>query len=44
MASEFQQKLNRSYLTIAKDYKVPTLDATGTPKEVSQRLIKLFSL
>ena len=37
---DFQQKLNRAYLKVAKDFNVETFDATGTPDEVHQRLIK----
>ena len=41
---DFQQKVNRAYLSVAKDYKVDTLDASGTPEAVFQKLIQLFSL
>ena len=44
MASDFHQKLNRSYLTVAKEYNIPPMSAAGTPDEVNQKLIKLFSL
>lgn len=37
---DFQQKLNRAYLKVAKDFNVETFDAAGTPDEVHQRLIK----
>ncbi len=42
--AEFQQKLNRAYLDVAKDYKVPTLDASGTPDEVFEKLKNLFQI
>lgn len=42
--SEFQQKVNNSYLRVAKEYNIPTLSAAGTPEEVFERLKKLFEL
>ena len=42
--SEFQQKINRSYLDVAKKYDIPTMSAAGTPEEVFERLKKLFEL
>ena len=44
MNSDFHQKINNSYLKVAKDFSVPTLDASGTPDEVQLNLRKLFSL
>ena len=44
MNSDFQQKINRSYLKVAKDFEVPTLDASGTPEEVQLKLRELFNL
>jgi len=44
MNSDFQKKLNQSYLEVAKDFNVPTMDTAGTPEEVHQRLLKLFKL
>ena len=44
MASDFQQKLNASYLEVAKDFAVPTIDAAGSPEKVHTKLIKLFNL
>ena len=41
---EFQKKLNRAYLTVAKDYDVPTLDAAGSIEEVQAKLRKLFNI
>ena len=41
---EFQKKLNRAYLTVAKDYDVPTLDAAGSIEEVHAKLRKLFNI
>ncbi len=42
--ASFQQKLNRAYLEVAKKYKVPTLDASGTPEEVFEKLKTLFQI
>lgn len=44
MDSDFQQKINRAYLKVARDYSVPTLDASGTPDEVQMKLRELFQL
>lgn len=44
MLTDFHQKLNESYLTVAEKFSIPTLDASGTPSEVHQRLIKFFGL
>lgn len=38
--NEFQQKLNHAYLKIAKDYNVPTIDASGTVDEVFEKILK----
>lgn len=40
----FQKKLNDAYLKVAKDYKIPTFDTTGTPEEVFERLKKFWQL
>ena len=42
--AEFQARLNRAYLEVAKKYGVPTLDASGTPEEVFARLRQLFAI
>lgn len=42
--AEFQKKLNDAYLEVAKEYDIPTLDATGTPREVDEKLKKLFKI
>ena len=42
--AEFQAKLNRAYLEVAKKYQVPTLNASGTPEEVFEKLKKLFQI
>ena len=42
--AKFQAKLNRAYLEVAKKYKVATLDASGTPEEVFEKLKKLFQI
>ena len=39
-----QFKINQSYLRVAKEYNVPTLDASGTIDEVQESLRKLFEL
>jgi len=41
---KFQKKLNDAYLKVAKDYKVPTFDTTGTPDEVFERLKAFWNL
>lgn len=41
---DFQDKLNRAYLTVAKDFDIPTLDAAGTPDEVFAKLKNLFGV
>lgn len=43
-AYDFQKKLNQSYLKVAKDFNVDTLDTTGTPEEVHQRLLAKWGL
>ena len=40
----FQNKVNSAYLVVAKDYEVPTLDASGTIEEVFEDLKKLFEI
>ena len=40
----FQQKLNDGYLKIAKEYKVPTLDADGKIEKIFADLLKLFNI
>lgn len=42
--SEFQKRLNHAYLDVAKKFDVKTLDATGTPEEVFEKLKKLFQI
>ncbi|MBR2586771.1 dTMP kinase [Candidatus Saccharibacteria bacterium] len=42
--AEFQKRLNDAYLKVAKEYHVPTLDASGTPEEVFEKLKKLFQI
>ena len=36
----FQQKINKAYLKIAKEYDVTTIDASGTIEEIFQEIIK----
>lgn len=42
--AEFQARLNKAYLELAKKYNVPTLDASGTPEEVFEKLRNLFEI
>ncbi|MDR3298329.1 MAG: dTMP kinase [Candidatus Nomurabacteria bacterium] len=44
MSPNFHNLLNESYLKVAKDFAVPTLDAAGSPEEVHAKLLKLFCL
>lgn len=39
-----QQRINHSYLRVAKDYNIPTLDTSGTIDEVQEKLRKLFKI
>ena len=41
---EFQKRLNDAYLKVAKQYKIPTFDTTGTPEEVFERLKKFWNI
>lgn len=41
---DFQDKLNHSYLVVAKKENIPTLDATGTPEEVFKKIKTLFKI
>ena len=40
----FGKKLNDSYLKVAKEFKVPTMDTSGTPEEVFERLKQFWSI
>ena len=40
----FQQKVNAGYLQIAKDFNIPTLDASGTIEEVFDKIINSLRL
>ncbi len=42
--AKYSKKLNDAYLTIAKDFNVPTMDTTGTPDEVFERLKKFWNI
>jgi len=42
--NEFQQKLNHAYLKVAKDYNIPTLDASGTIDEVFAAIKKRLNI
>ncbi|MBR3414517.1 dTMP kinase [Candidatus Saccharibacteria bacterium] len=39
---EFQKKVNAGYRQVIRDFKVPTLDASGTIEEIQAELRKLF--
>ena len=41
---DFQQRVNHGYLKIAKEFQIPTLDASLTPEVIHQQIIKLFHL
>ena len=36
--NEFQKKLNAGYLKVAKEYNIPTVDASGTIEEVFEKI------
>lgn len=38
--NEFQRKINKAYLKVAKDYHVPTVDASGTIDEVFNLILR----
>ena len=40
----FQQKINPAYLKIAKEYNIPTLDASGTIEEVFTKIKQTFDI
>ena len=40
--NEFQQKLNAAYLKVAKDYNIPTVDASGIIEEVFNKIVNLL--
>lgn len=44
LGNEFQRKINPAYLKVAEEYKVPTLDASGSIEDVQARLRDLFEL
>lgn len=41
---EFQKKVNAGYQQVAKDFNIPTLDASGTIEEVQEALKKKLSV
>ena len=41
--SEFQQKINRAYLKVAKDYNLPLVDGIGTKEEVFTRIVEILN-
>jgi len=42
--NDFQERVTRSYLRIARDLQIPTLDASPTPTQIHKNIIKLFAL
>ena len=40
----FQQKINPAYLKVAKDFNIPTIDASGTIEEVFEKVKKTFGI
>ncbi len=42
--ADFQKTLNEAYLKVAKDFKIPTLDASGSREEVLEKLKNLFKI
>ena len=42
--AEFQKTLNSAYLKVAKEFNVPTLDASGSREEVLEKLKTLFKI
>ena len=42
--AKYGKKLNDAYLKVAKEYNIPTLDTSGTPDEVFERLKKFWSI
>lgn len=39
---EFQEKVNRGYIQVAKEYGIPTCDASGTIDEVFEKILKML--
>lgn len=40
--NDFQERVTRSYLRIARDLNIPTLDASPSPKQIHKNIINLF--
>ena len=40
----FQQKINPAYLKVAKDFNIPTIDASGTIEEVFEKIKLTFNI
>ena len=40
----FQQKINPAYLKVAKDFNIPTIDASGTIEEVFEKIKQTFNI
>ena len=41
---DFQHKVDNAYLSIAKDFNIPTIDASPSIEEIQEELVKLFGL
>lgn len=41
---DFQQKVNNAYPKIAKDFNIPTIDASGTIEEVFEKIKQTFNI
>ena len=42
--NSFQQKINPAYLKVAKEYNIPTIDASGTIEEVFAKIKQTFGI
>lgn len=41
---DFQHKVDNAYLHIAKDFNIPTIDASGKIEDIQQKLLEMFGL
>ncbi|MCQ2570785.1 MAG: hypothetical protein MJ154_00850, partial [Candidatus Saccharibacteria bacterium] len=41
---DFQHKVDNAYVHIAKDFNIPTVDASPSIEEIHESLVKLFGL
>ncbi len=42
--NDFQEKVNRAYERIAKDFSIPTIDASPSESEIQSQILSLFGL